>query len=77
MLFTAWGKVVEAEVAAVRDEDRPLHEVFKLPDIAGPGLGLEPLQGILRDGEAVPAIGLAGLVEEVLCQKGDVAGALA
>ena len=66
------GEVVSSELAAFGQDDGSLDGVFKLPDVAGPVVGFQQLQGLLLNGcdglvgfLAEPEIGRASCRERV------------
>ena len=71
------GEVLGADDVVAAQDDGPLHDVFQLPDVAGPGIADEDLEGFRGDAGLVPEVFLDIFFDEVDRQHGDVLPALA
>src|SRR2546425_692914 len=58
------GQVFAGDQSAVAEKDRALDRVAQLADVAGPGVGEQPLAGVSRDSRGGTAHALAQLLEE-------------
>ena len=71
------GQIVGGDVVAPGEGRGPLYRVAKFADVAGPGRFFQAFHGFGADAEAGLLVARGVVVEEVLREKGDVAGALA